>query len=224
MFQNKLAPLPKSELKNFEALFAVVQDNMGFIPNSMKTMARVPALLGAFTALSGGLLASPGKLSPWTAIKLNLKSMAWMGKFVKNPDRVPLYLRNLVAYMSSKAGGCIYCQAHTADQALYNGVPKDKIKALWEYESNDAFDEMERSALRFALAAGSVPNQVTDGHFADLRKHFSEAQIVELGGIIALFGFLNRWNDTFATTLEEAPRALATELLAHQGWAVGKHR
>lgn len=223
MFQNKLSPLPAEDLKQFDFLFALVKENMGFIPNSMKTMARVPSLLGSFAGLSGGLLAHPDKMSPWTAIKLNLKNMAWSAKFVKSPDRVPLYLRNLVSYMSSKAGGCIYCQAHTAEQAFHNGVPEDKMKALWEFETHDAFDEGERAALRFALAAGTQPNQVTDQHFVDLRQHFTEAQIVELGGIIALFGFLNRWNDTFATTLEAQPKAMAERLLAPQGWSAGKH-
>jgi alkylhydroperoxidase family enzyme len=223
MFRNKLSPLPKGELKQFDFLFELVQENMGFVPNSMKTMARVPALLASFSSLSAVLLANPEKMSPWTAIKLSIKNLAWSGKFVKSPERVPLYLRNLVSYMSSKAGGCIYCQAHTAEQAFHNGVPEDKIKALWEFETHDAFNDMERAALRFALAAGSHPNQVTNEHFIELRSHFSEAQIVELGGVVSLFGFLNRWNDTFASTLEEAPKAMATKLLSHQGWAVGKH-
>lgn len=223
MFQNKLSPLPAEDLKQFDFLFALVKDNMGFVPTGMKTMARVPPLLASFSSLSASLLANPEKMSPWAAIKLTFKNLAWTGKFVKSPDRVPLYLRNLVAYMSSKAGGCIYCQAHTADQALHNGVPEDKIKALWEFETHDAFDDRERAALRFALAAGSQPNQVTDEHFVELRKYFTEAQIVEMGGVISLFGFLNRWNDTFASTLEEQPKAMATALLSHQGWAVGKH-
>jgi hypothetical protein len=40
---------------------------------------------------------------------------------------------------------------------------------------------------------------------------------------ISVFGFLNRWNDTVATTLESSPLAFASETLAPSGWQVGKH-
>ena len=57
------------------------------------------------------------------------------------------------------------------------------------------------ATLDFAVAAASVPNAVTDDMFVVLRKHWTEEQIVEIVGVIALFGFLNRWNDTLATPL-----------------------
>ena len=47
--------------------------------------------------------------------------------------------------------------------------------------------------------------------------------MVEITAIIAAFGFLNRWNDTLATTLEDSPLAFAQASLATSGWAVGKH-
>ena len=46
---------------------------------------------------------------------------------------------------------------------------------------------------------------------------------MELVGVISLFGYLNRWNDTMATELEGKPREFAEATLAGQGWAVGKH-
>jgi hypothetical protein len=46
-----------------------------------------------------------------------------------------------------------------------------------------------------------VPNAVTDAHFAELKKHYTDAQIVEIVAVISLFGFLNRFNDTTATEL-----------------------
>ncbi len=60
--------------------------------------------------------------------------------------------------------------------------------------------------------------------FLALRKHWSEEQIVEIVGVIAVFGFLNRWNDTMATPLEEEPVAVGETFLAAHGWSVGKHR
>jgi hypothetical protein len=68
-----------------------------------------------------------------------------------------------------------------------------------------------------------VPNAVTDEMFLELKKHWSEDEIVEIVGVIAMFGFLNRWNDTFATPLEEHPAEFGEQHLAKHGWTIGKH-
>jgi len=46
---------------------------------------------------------------------------------------------------------------------------------------------------------------------------------VEIVGVIAMFGFLNRWNDTFATPLEDEPLEFGQKHLAAHGWDAGKH-
>ena len=62
-----------------------------------------------------------------------------------------------------------------------------------------------------------------DADFADLRKYFTDYQIVEIVAVISMFGFLNRWNDTMATTLEPPAAEFATESLGAGAWAAGKH-
>lgn len=59
--------------------------------------------------------------------------------------------------------------------------------------------------------------------FDELKKHWTEEQIVEIVGVIALFGFLNRWNDTMATPLEDVPTEHGEKALATHGWNAGKH-
>ena len=59
--------------------------------------------------------------------------------------------------------------------------------------------------------------------FADMRKHWSETQIVEIAAVVAYFGFLNRWNDTMGTPLESEPNAVGEKFLAPHGWKIGKH-
>lgn len=122
-----------------------------------------------------------------------------------------------------EAPGCRYCQAHTAATAAHQGLAAEKIAAAFAFETSPLFDAREHAALRLARDAGLVPNLVEDAHFTELRRHFSERQIVELVAVVALFGWLNRWNDTIATRLEAAPAAFASATLAPQGWAVGKH-
>jgi hypothetical protein len=57
-----------------------------------------------------------------------------------------------------------------------------------------------------------------------LRAHWDEGQIVEIMGVVALFGYLNRWNDSMGSALEDLPHATAKARLAAQsGWQIGKH-
>jgi hypothetical protein len=98
-----------------------------------------------------------------------------------------------------------------------------KLDAVWDYQTSPLFTPAERAALDVAVAAGSVPNAVTDEMFLELKKHWTEEQIVEIVAVIAIFGFLNRWNDTLATPLEDDPTHFAEDHLAKHGWTIGKH-
>lgn len=170
---------------------------MGFTPNSLKIMARKPEMLTGFMMLSGALMGPGASLPPG--------------------------LRQMIAHITSAAAGCRYCQAHTAHGAERHGLSAEKIESVWLYETSDLFTEAERAALSLARASGSVPNDATDAHFEALKKHFSDDQITEIVGVIAYFGFLNRWNDTLATPLEESPLAFAQVHLVKNGWDVGDH-
>jgi uncharacterized peroxidase-related enzyme len=171
---------------------------MGFVPNSMLIMQRDPKLTQAFAQMSAAV---------------------W------RPDsKVDLKLKRLISHVASRSAGCQYCMAHTAEGASKLGVDQQKLDEVWSYQTSPLYTPAERAALDLAVAAGCVPNAVTDEMFAELRKHWSEEQIVEIVGVIALFGFLNRWNDTFATPLEDDPLHFGEAHLAAQGWDAGKHR
>lgn len=193
---SRLAPLNRNDVPHLEPMLELVEASMGFVPNSMFIMARRPGLVEAFAGL---------------------------GLAVMQNSELPGGLARLVAYMASHSSGCQYCQAHTHHQAARDGLPGAKLDDIWNYERSDLFSEAERAALRVAQSAAQVPNAVTDRDFAELGKHFSETQIVEIVSIISFFGFLNRWNDTFATPLESEPLAHATSHLAAHGWTGGNH-
>ena len=193
----RLDPLSRESLSDFEPFFQMVEQAMGFVPTSMLTMGRNPALLQAFAGLSGNVL-GPGRIEP--------------------------PLKSFISFVTSNAAGCRYCQAHTAHTADRNGVDAEKLAAAFEFETSPLFDERERAALRVARGAGLVPNAVEDADFEALKQHFDADEIVEIVSVISLFGFLNRWNDTMATTLEASPRAFGETSLAARGWDAGKHR
>ena len=85
---------------------------------------------------------------------------------------------------------------------------------IWNFEDSTHFSEREKSALAFAIAASKVPLEVTPDHERNLKIHWSDDEIIEIMGVVALFGYLNRWNDVMATPLENDAAFSAKELLA----------
>jgi len=212
-------------MKDYEIILKEAEKGMGFVPNSLRRMAAKPNILGAFSVLFANIKGfSSSETSTWTGIKLFIKNLRWTLKAKRESQlEVPAYLKDLVANVASNAAGCRYCQAHTAHVAHMNGVSIEKIQKVWEFQTSDLFSDQERAALQFAMAAGSVPNQVTEEHHLKLQEYFSEAQIIEIISTIAIFGFLNRWNDSMATELENEPLLFANQFLS-KTWEVGKHQ
>lgn len=190
-----MQPLRREDHPELEQLFVHYDHTLGFVPNSLFTMARRPEILAAFSELI---------------------TQIW------NTGTLPTELKPLIAIVSSVAAGCRYCQAHEAVDARERGADDEKIAEIWNFERSDRYSEAERAALRFARDASLVPNEVTPAHFEDLRRHWSDGEIVEMLAVIGLFGFLNRWNDTMATELEAEPLGFATARYG-ENWAPGKH-
>jgi uncharacterized peroxidase-related enzyme len=193
----RLAPLPVDANPDLKDVFDASKKRMGFVPNSQLIMQRKPKILKAFGALSSA---------------------------VNDPDgKVPNNFKRLIGHVASRSAGCQYCMAHTAEGAHKQGIDDQKLDAVWSYQTSPLFTPAERAALDVAVAAGTVPNAVTDEMFLELKKHWTEEQIVEIVAVIAIFGFLNRWNDTMATPLEDEPTHFAEGHLAQHGWTIGKH-
>jgi uncharacterized peroxidase-related enzyme len=193
----RIAPLPIEHSPELKEQFEAMRRNLGFVPNSILIMQRVPKLARAFAQLTAAIWDRDGKV-----------------------DRG---LKRLIAHVASRTAGCQYCMAHTAGGALHFGVDDRKVAAVWDYQVSPLYSAAERAALDLAVAASAVPNAATDEMFRELRKHWTEEQIVEIVGVIAVFGFLNRWNDTLATPLEEEPIEVGEKYLAAHGWSAGKH-
>ena len=154
-----------------------------------------------------------------------VQALAQLNAAAMDPEgEVDLGFRRLVGHVASKAAGCVYCQAHTLLGAANFGIDEAKLAAVWSYATSPLYTERERVALDFALAAAAQPNAVTDELFARLRVHWSEGQIVEILGVVAMFGFLNRWNDSLATPLEARALAVAARAAGERGFDPGKHR
>ena len=190
----RIAPVPREDLAHLEDGFQLVEAMMGFLPSSVPTMARVPGLAEAFLALGGAVMGNPA---------------------------IDQELKHLVSHVASRASGCRYCQAHTGATAANSGTDPAKIAAVWEFETSPRFTDAERAALRLAFNSGASAS--TQADFDACAEHYDEDQIVAIVSVCALFGYLNRWNDTMATTLEGEPASFASGVLADLGWEIGEH-
>ena len=183
--------------EDIQERFTHYQETRGFTPNSIQTMARRPDIVRAFMQLNQAVL--------------------YEGTVAEE-------LKMLVSLIASQAAGCRYCQAHMANLSKIYEASEEKISRVWEFETADCFSDAERAALRLAYKGALAPAQATQEDFDEAYKHFEEAEVVEIVASIALFGFLNRWNDTMATELEELPADVAKDTLGESfGWEAGKH-
>ena len=192
-----VTPLSPNHDLETKVLAEFFNETLGFCPNSVLTMQHRPDISKAF-------------------INLNKAVM-------NNEGRVTSALKRMIAWVSSNATGCRYCQAHAIRAAERYGAEQEQLDNIWEYQTHSSFTEAERVALDFSLAASQVPNAVNDVLKKRLYTYWNEGEIVEMLGVISLFGYLNRWNDSMGTTIENGAIESGDLYLGKHGWTKGKH-
>jgi len=191
-----IQPLPRNVTPDLIERFNHYHNTRGFVPNSILTMQRRPNIAKAFMALNQAILYE---------------------------GTVSEELKMLISLIASQAAGCRYCQAHMANLSSIYKASAEKIAAIWEWETSDLFSAAEKAALTLAFKASVLPNEAGQADFERVNAYYTEDEIVEIVGSIALFGYLNRWNDTMATDLEDYPKSVAEKVIGPVGWDAGKH-
>ena len=189
-----LSPESNPEIKKMAEFF---NETLGFCPNSVLTMQLRPEIASSF-------------------INLNIAVM-------NNKGRVTSAFKRIIAWVSSNAAGCNYCQAHAIRAAERYGAEKEQLDNVWDYKTHKAFNEAERAALDFSVAASQVPNTVDENIQKRLHQYWDDGEIVEILGVVSLFGYLNRWNDSMGTSIEKEATESAEKFLTKKGWNKGKH-
>ena len=189
-------PIPETD-PSISELVEFYNETLGFCPNSIRTMQIRPHIAESF-------------------IRMNKAVM-------ENHGHVTSALKRLIAYISSYTTGCQYCQAHGIRAAERYDASEEQLMNIWDYKTHPAFSDAERAALDFSVAASSVPNAVDEKITENLHRYWDDGEIVEITGVIALFGFLNRWNDSMGTSIETGAIFSGEKYLASHGWTGGKH-
>ena len=190
---SRISPAPPERYTEVADHMARWKKQKGYPPNSWLTMLRKPAVFRAYRDLHSAVMMDDGE--------------------------IPKSLKFMVACAVSTAAGDPYCAAHNAENAAHLGdLPIAKVEGLANFRTSELFTPAERAALELAHAAGSTPAAVTDEYFVALKKYYSEDAVVELIAVVSLLGWLNRWNITLATTIEDEALAFAEKHLAPSGW------
>jgi len=151
-----------------------LEARLGVVPHSFRTYAHCPEIALAFARLAAAVFA--GTLDP--------------------------KLKTMVAYKVSATNGCPYCIGHTSGMLRGAGFTEKQLDSIRELVPN-AWSEKERIALTFAVQATREPGRVTDDLVAQLRQHFTEAEVVEIAAVVGFMNFTNKVHEALAIPLEE---------------------
>jgi len=108
--------------------------------------------------------------------------------------RVPSHLKMLAEMKAAVMAGCEWCIDFGAFLVDRDGLPPEQMRELSRHRESAAFDELERLVLDYAEGMTSTPVAVSDELVEELRRHFDDAQMVELTSVIALENYRARFN------------------------------
>jgi len=175
---SRIEPRPLEEVPQFKDMLLKGAETMGFLSDDGLIMAHCPEMLAGTGSMINSILFS---------------------------GSIDGGLKRMIGYLVSQSSGCQYCSAHTSFTSAKHGISESKMKAIWNYQSSPLFTDKEKAALQLAHHAGTHPNAATDEDFELLKAHFNTQEIVEIVFTISLYGFLNKFNDTMKTTIEDKP-------------------
>lgn len=151
--------------KEAQPIFDDLQEQLGKVLNPIKMLAHSPALLRDWWRMMMTLI---------NDLKLDAK------------------LREMALLRIFRLTGCEYCFAEHDRVARGVGVTDDQIAQIDDYESSDAFSELERLVLRYTDGI-TRDNSVDDAVFDSLREHLSDQEMVELTFCIGNWNGISRF-------------------------------
>lgn len=121
---------------------------------------------------------------------------------VQQPEELDPKLKERIILRVSKLNRSAYC-CHAHEQISSKmGFTPNEIAEMNEPASahiNDA----EKAALKYAEALTLNPGSIPDQVFDELRKYYSDSQVVEITMIAALYNMINRFNEALKLDPEE---------------------
>ncbi len=106
---------------------------------------------------------------------------------------VDVHLRMLAELKAATLTSCAYCIDMGSQIARRAGLSDAQLLALPWYRTSPLFGDLEKLVMDYAVGMSSTPVEVSDELFAELRRHFDEAQLAELTRTISLENLRGRF-------------------------------
>jgi AhpD family alkylhydroperoxidase len=135
--------------------------------------------------------------------------LAQFGGALKRNRHLPERLVELVRLRVAFFNQCRSCMAIRYSDAVADGVTEGLVCSLERPQEASELSPAEKAAIRFGELLATDHLSINDATFAELREHFSEAEIVELGMTCAFFVGFGRLGATFHM-VEDLPEAFRT--------------
>jgi uncharacterized peroxidase-related enzyme len=110
-------------------------------------------------------------------------------------------LYEMVYLRVSFINGCHYCQQHHLASSKRIGLTTEDWNALKD-GNHSRFTEKEQTALAYAEKLTRTPGEIMDADFEKLKKHFSDAEIVDVHLLTGLANLTNRFTDPLGLEVE----------------------
>jgi len=132
-------------------------------------------------------------------------------------------IKELCRVYVSRSVKCEYCGNQRSVKSAKQGLIEADYKDLLDFEQSSHYDERQKAALAYTEAI-TWDLETDDAHWARLKRHFTEPQIVELGYFVAITMGQQRWLRTLniehhqilpGTSASMAPGFETAEVLAH---------
>lgn len=174
---------PDAVTGDLEEFYGAVTDMVGRVPHSLRTLAHAPLL----AMLMLPFIAATQR--EWPGVRLSGR------------------IKEMVVIKTSHINGCEYCYAHNTSLGQAAGITPEQIIDISsdDYRTSDRFSEREKAALLWAEHVTRNTARQRGDVYEQVKAQFSDAEIVELTLICALFNMINRINDSLAIDIEVQP-------------------
>ncbi len=146
-----------------------------------------------------------GSVPSWARVMANrpeiLASFAQLLSVTMGPGLVEQDNKWKCAYVVSKINKCHYCIGVVEAMLKQLGVSEDDIKDVISDEKTTLKDD-ERIAVKYAELVTKDAVNISDEVYEEMKKYYNEQQLVEITAAIALFNYINRFNDALGVAPE----------------------
>jgi alkylhydroperoxidase family enzyme len=128
-----------------------------------------------------------------TRVPKSMKLISAIGSFETKGVHLEMELHCMISTLVAGTNGCGFCLDFSRMMVVKEKLNMEKFNAISSYRTNPLFSDKERAALTYVEEV-TLNRRVRDQTFNDLRKYFSEQEIVEITILTAISNFENLLN------------------------------